>query len=127
MVFFHYCYIFCFNYINFDISHGKSASNSKNNCKSLLFNIQYCTNHSLRDVQIYTERLILTLIKHQRQRTFPRCRSGDILLRLNGEYIIVEMVQHEILESPVKVYNFEVADFHTYFVGDDEVLVHNSC
>jgi guanyl-specific ribonuclease Sa len=24
-------------------------------------------------------------------------------------------------------YNFEVADFHTYFVGDDGAWVHNSC
>ena len=29
---------------------------------------------------------------------------------------------------PVKVYNFEVEDFHTYYVGsEDDVLVHNSC
>ena len=54
-------------------------------------------------------------------------RAGDILVLLNGEYIIVEWVQHEILESPVKVYNFEVEDFHTYFVGDDGILVHNTC
>ena len=54
-------------------------------------------------------------------------RAGDILVLLNGEYIIVEWVQHEILESPVKVYNFEVEDFHTYFVGDDGILVHNDC
>ena len=33
-----------------------------------------------------------------------------------------------MLEAPIKVYNFEVEDFHTYFVGDgDGVLVHNSC
>jgi hypothetical protein len=37
------------------------------------------------------------------------------------------MVQHEILESPVKVYNFEVADWHTYFVSDSHILVHNTC
>ena len=55
-------------------------------------------------------------------------RAGDILVSLNGEYIIVEQVQHEILESPIKVYNFEVEDFHTYFVGNgDGVLVHNQC
>ena len=55
-------------------------------------------------------------------------RAGDILVSLNGEYIVVEQVQHEILEAPIKVYNFEVEDFHTYFVGDgDGVLVHNSC
>ena len=57
-----------------------------------------------------------------------KLRAGDILVSLNGEYIIVEQVQHEILEAPIKVYNFEVEDFHTYFVGDGEgVLVHNTC
>ena len=54
-------------------------------------------------------------------------RAGDILVLSNGEYVIVEKVQHEILESPVKVYNFEVQDFHTYYVGENSVLVHNMC
>jgi hypothetical protein len=54
-------------------------------------------------------------------------RAGDILLQHNGQYIVVEQVQHEILEAPIEVYNFEVADFHTYYVSDTGVLVHNSC
>lgn len=45
---------------------------------------------------------------------------------LNGEYVIVEQVQHEILEAPVTVYNFEVEDFHTYYVSDSAILVHNN-
>ena len=32
----------------------------------------------------------------------------------------------EILEEPVTVYNFQVADFHTYYVGQNGVLVHNA-
>ena len=54
-------------------------------------------------------------------------RAGDILVLVNGEYVIVEKVQHEILEAPVTVYNFQVEDFHTYFVGNSGVLVHNDC
>ena len=54
-------------------------------------------------------------------------RAGDILVMSNGEYVVVEQVQHELLETPVRVYNFEVEDFHTYFVGDTSVLVHNAC
>ena len=54
-------------------------------------------------------------------------RAGDILVLSNGELVTVEWVQHEILESPIKVYNFEVEDFHTYFVGENRVLVHNMC
>ena len=55
-------------------------------------------------------------------------RAGNILVTLHGEYVIVEWEQHEILESPITVYNFEVADFHTYYVGENNgVLVHNTC
>jgi len=28
---------------------------------------------------------------------------------------------------PVAVYNFEVEDFHTYYVTDSAILVHNTC
>ena len=54
-------------------------------------------------------------------------RAGDVLALSNGEFVTVEWVQHEILENPVKVYNFEVEDYHTYFVGENSVLVHNDC
>ena len=54
-------------------------------------------------------------------------RAGDILVLVNGEYVVLELVQHEILEAPITVYNLEVQDYHTYYVGYDGVLVHNSC
>lgn len=54
-------------------------------------------------------------------------RAGDILVLVNGEYVVVEQVQHEILETPVATYNFEVEDFHTYYVGESAILVHNLC
>ncbi len=54
-------------------------------------------------------------------------RAGDVLQLVNGQIVIVEAVQHEILETPVLVYNFEVEDFHTYYVGKSSVLVHNTC
>ena len=54
-------------------------------------------------------------------------RAGDILVTINGDYVVLETIQHELLEKPEITYNFEVEDFHTYFVGDNGVLVHNSC
>ena len=54
-------------------------------------------------------------------------RAGDRLQLLNGEYVVVEQVQHELLESPETTYNFEVEDYHTYYVGDSQLLVHNKC
>ena len=53
-------------------------------------------------------------------------RAGDRLQLLNGEYVIIEQIQHEILEAPINVYNFEVAEFHTYYVTGSAILVHNS-
>lgn len=40
--------------------------------------------------------------------------------------MIIEQVQHEILEAPVTVYNFEVEDYHTYYVSGSAILVHNA-
>ena len=53
-------------------------------------------------------------------------RAGDILVMLNGEYVVVEQVQHELLESPETTYNLGVDEFHTYYVGNGSILVHNT-
>jgi transglutaminase-like putative cysteine protease len=63
------------------------------------------------------------------QKGFTRAielRAGDELCTVNGEYVVIEKIQHEILESPVKVYNFRVADYHTYYVGESSIAVHNA-
>jgi hypothetical protein len=39
----------------------------------------------------------------------------------------VESVEHENLDVSVSVYNFQVEDWHTYYVGSIGVLVHNKC
>ena len=54
-------------------------------------------------------------------------KAGDIFVTVNGKYVVLEKIRHELLEIPETTYNFEVEDFHTYYVGDTEVLVHNSC
>ena len=54
-------------------------------------------------------------------------RAGDILVTVNGEYVVVEQIAHELLEEPEVTYNFEVEGFHTYYVGNTSVLVHNKC
>ena len=54
-------------------------------------------------------------------------RAGDILVMLNGEYVVVEQVQHELIESPEITYNFEVEDYHTYYVGESSIWTHNKC
>jgi hypothetical protein len=39
----------------------------------------------------------------------------------------IESLEIEELDVPVTVYNFEVEDWHTYFVSEIGVLVHNAC
>ena len=56
-----------------------------------------------------------------------KLRAGDILVTVNGEYVVVERVQHELLDKPVMVYNFQVEVYHTYFVSNSRILVHNRC
>lgn len=53
--------------------------------------------------------------------------AGMTIWFANGTKGTVEDISNEGLEEPVTVYNFEVADFHTYFVGESGVLVHNTC
>jgi len=50
---------------------------------------------------------------------------GDKLISAIGENLIVEDYYIELTEESVSVYNFQVEDFHTYFVGDCAVWVHN--
>ena len=51
---------------------------------------------------------------------------GDELLDVNGNVLLVENFDVELTEEPVKVYNFQVEDFHTYHVSGFGVLVHNA-
>ncbi|MEC5033237.1 MAG: hypothetical protein SAL07_25365, partial [Oscillatoria sp. PMC 1051.18] len=39
----------------------------------------------------------------------------------------VDIDRIEVREGEFEVYNFEVEEFHTYFVSDLGLLVHNSC
>ena len=51
----------------------------------------------------------------------------DKLELLDGGEAFVDAISFEKLVNPVRVYNFEVEDFHTYFVGEAKILVHNMC
>lgn len=54
-------------------------------------------------------------------------KEGDKLNLITGQTVSVQSVVVEQCTEPVKVYNFEVEDFHTYYVGHESVLVHNKC
>ena len=51
----------------------------------------------------------------------------DKVLLSDGSCATIEAIEVEKLAIPQTTYNFEVADFHTYYVTKIDVLVHNIC
>ena len=55
-----------------------------------------------------------------------RLSEGDVLLLQNGTATKVVSITVEHLSELVYVYNFEVKDWHTYYVSESNILVHNA-
>ncbi len=55
-----------------------------------------------------------------------KLKVGDKVLLSDGKYGIIKSVEVEELAVPETTYNFEVEGFHTYFVGENSVCVHNA-
>ena len=53
-------------------------------------------------------------------------KAGDVLTLADGTTCTIDKVYVEYFEKTITVYNFEVADFHSYYVTDTGVLVHNA-
>ena len=54
-----------------------------------------------------------------------RLLVDDKLVSVNGDDLFVEYVKTEELDTLIDVHNFQVEDFHTYFVGNLLAWVHN--
>ena len=54
-------------------------------------------------------------------------KERDNLLLSDGSKAEIESLKTEHVEIPETTYNFEVKDFHTYYVSHSKVLVHNVC
>jgi len=50
-------------------------------------------------------------------------RLGDSLFVYGEKWVVISNITY--FERPEVVYNFIVEDFHTYFVSEDDILVHN--
>jgi hypothetical protein len=50
---------------------------------------------------------------------------GEKLLLQNQRHITISGL--DVRHRETIVYNFEVADLHSYYVGKDSILVHNDC
>ncbi|EDM24683.1 hypothetical protein LNTAR_18420 [Lentisphaera araneosa HTCC2155] len=54
-------------------------------------------------------------------------KIGDVFRLANGEFATLAKIATESApqDETFTTYNFEVADFHTYFAGDSGLWVHN--
>ncbi|WP_322923213.1 polymorphic toxin-type HINT domain-containing protein [Paenibacillus campi] len=52
-------------------------------------------------------------------------KVGDPLKQSNGHVLAIEQIEVVHHEQKVKVYNFTVTEYHTYFVSDLGIWVHN--
>ncbi|HCX20466.1 MAG: hypothetical protein CMB80_05925 [Flammeovirgaceae bacterium] len=87
----------------------------------------YSNDGWLRAAQI-TKGTILKVLDQKTDYEEQAALSGHTVLlknRLARSTLTVDSVSVE--EKSSTVYNFSVADFHTYYVGPSKVLVHNSC
>ena len=54
-------------------------------------------------------------------------KIGNILLQSDGNRVIINSIRIERLAKAETTYNFEVEDFHTYYVTESNILTHNKC
>ncbi len=54
-------------------------------------------------------------------------KAGMKTLLSNNKNGTISSVEIEELDTPEDTYNFEVRDYHTYYVGNEGILVHNFC
>jgi hypothetical protein len=53
--------------------------------------------------------------------------EADQVLTSGDEVLEVRKIEMVDFEEKIKTYNFQIADFHTYFITKKEILVHNRC
>ena len=53
--------------------------------------------------------------------------TKDNLVLSDNSKVGIDKLEIEKLAAPETTYNFEVADFHTYYVSEKSILVHNKC
>lgn len=53
--------------------------------------------------------------------------EADRIINSNGEVVKIVSIEYVKLDEIIDTYNFEVKDYHTYYVSRSNILVHNDC
>ncbi|MFK6999568.1 polymorphic toxin-type HINT domain-containing protein [Flavobacterium oreochromis] len=92
--------------------------------------IDIMQNESDHTISLYTENEVIeTTATHpfyteEGWKDASELEEGDKILTKEQEKVEIKKAEYNY--QPKKVFNFEVAHFHTYFVGQQKALVHNS-
>ena len=54
-------------------------------------------------------------------------KAGDKILTADGEIKNVDYVEAKYYDSNIPIFNLNIDEYHTYFVSDFKLLVHNDC
>jgi hypothetical protein len=79
----------------------------------------------IQNEEIYTTMNHPFYVKGQGFLAAGKLSMGDEIMNASGGSYPVECVELE--EKQEVVYNFQVEDYHTYYVGENRILVHNDC
>jgi hypothetical protein len=79
----------------------------------------------IQNEEIYTTMNHPFYVKGQGFVAACKLTMGDEIMNASGGSYPVECVELE--EKQEIVYNFQVEDYHTYYVGENSILVHNDC
>lgn len=77
--------------------------------------------------EIYTTKEHPFFIKGEGFKAAKDIKVNDKIVTYSNLYSNVTDIKVNRYSTPVEVFNFEVDDWHSYFVGDENLLVHNTC
>ena len=69
----------------------------------------------------------LFMLENGNWKSAENLTAGDKIITATGDIKTVDAVEKLSYNESRPIYNLNVDDFHTYFVGSDELLVHNDC
>lgn len=114
-----------------DLVYSKDIVSGKENLKSVKNTFKKTTNKIINintnKTEIYTTEGHPFFVKDEGFKKAKDIKINDkIIVFGNGE---VEVTSKKVkkLSKQIEVFNFEVDDYHNYFVGEEKLLVHNRC
>jgi hypothetical protein len=82
---------------------------------------------SIEDEEIKTTKPHLFFTEEGWWKSAENLNVGDKIINSKGELKTLISKTEENLSEPERIYNLNVEDYHTYYVGSQGLLVHNNC